>query len=265
MLSSARVCGALSQTCGSFLPSLGNLTVPGPGQVRFKAVRVNKPKRATWFRQSLLEISKPVWVEEQTSQNIWRNCQHALKEEERREYDDHINELEKFYVSEMVEHFEKSKMIAFFHANPMKRNNFRIAWQNGRRVGMELKDYHYRVGKAGLLGTRWENCLHFWFQFPGEMNMQPILFSPNLDPEKILKYERKVPEFVLLGCVVENRILSKKELQEMVKLPSLEQSRGELVSLLGYHQQQTVQLLQSNQQQLSTNLSQIINDASSKH
>ena len=128
---------------------------------------------------------------------------------------------------------------------------------------MELKEYHYRVGKAGLQGTQWENCLHFWFKFPGEMNLQPILFSPEVDPAKLIKYERKVPEFTLIGCVVENRILSRRELQEMVKLPSLDQSRGELLSILGHQQQRTLQLLQSNQQQLSTNLSQMIKDASS--
>lgn len=126
---------------------------------------------------------------------------------------------------------------------------------------MELKEYHHRVGKAGLKGTQWENCLHFWFKFPGEMNLQPILFSPNLQPDKILKYERKVAEFSLLACVVENRILSRKDLQEMVKMPGLEDSRAELVSILGYHQQNTLRLLQSNQQLLSTNLNQLIKDA----
>lgn len=162
----------------------------------------------------------------------------------------------------MVDLFEKSKMVAFFHSNPTKRNNIRTAWQNGRRVGMELKEYQYRVGKAGLRGTQWENCLHFWFKFPGEMNLQQILFSPTLEPDKLLKFERKVPEFTLLGCVVENRILSKKQVQELVKMPSLEQTRAELVSILGHRQQQTLSLLQSNQQQLTTNLNQLIADQS---
>lgn len=127
---------------------------------------------------------------------------------------------------------------------------------------MDLKEYHYRVGKVGLRGTKWENCLHFWFKFHGEMNHQHILFSPELEPEKLLKYERKVPEFHLLGCVVENRILSKKEIQAMVQLPSLEQSRGELAAILGHHQQTTLRLLNSNQQQLASNLSQFIKDNS---
>eukprot|EP00088_Acartia_fossae_P032513 TRINITY_DN33280_c0_g1_i1.p1 TRINITY_DN33280_c0_g1~~TRINITY_DN33280_c0_g1_i1.p1 ORF type:complete len:262 (+),score=9.97 TRINITY_DN33280_c0_g1_i1:51-836(+) len=241
---------------------LSNLIIPRAGQVRFRQVRISKPKRAPWFRQNLLEISKPAWTSEVPIDDVWIDCEYAKKEEERREWNDEVNKLEEFYVREMVEQFEKSRMIAFFHANPMSRNSFRTAWQNGRRIGMELKEYHHRVGKAGLRGTQWENCLHFWFQFPGEMNLQPILFSPNLQPDKLLKYEKKVPEFHLLGCVVENRILSRREVQELVKMPSLEQSRGELLSILNFHQQRTLQLLQSNQQQLSTNLSQYIKDQS---
>jgi len=240
----------------------GNLTIPGAGQVRYKNVRINKPKRATWFRQNMLAISAPVWNKEEPIEDIWRDCEHDLKMEEKKSWEEDINQLEHFYVREMVDLFERSKMIAFFHSNPIKRPNVHIAWQNGQRIGMDLKEYHYRVGKVGLRGTKWENCLHFWFKFHGEMNHQHILFSPELEPEKLLKYERKVPEFHLLGCVVENRILSKKEIQAMVQMPSLEQSRGELAAILGHHQQTTLRLLNSNQQQLATNLSQFIKDNS---
>ena len=56
---------------------------------------------------------------------------------------------------------------------------------------MELQRYQRRVGVAGLRGTKWENCLHFFMNFPGEHN-QPILFSPKTDPKKLLAYEKKV-------------------------------------------------------------------------
>jgi len=209
-----------------------------------------------------LAISKPKWQEEEPIQDIWRNCEYAFKEAERKEYEDGINQLEEFYVREMMENFERSKMVAFFYANPMSKKKFHLAWQNGRRLDMELKEYHHRIGKAGLTGTRWHNCLHFWFNFPGEMNLQPILFSPDLDPAKLVKYEKKVPEFTLIGCVYGDRILSRSQIQQLVKLPNLEQSRAELVSVLGHHQRRTVALLQSNQQQLCTNLSQLVKDAS---
>jgi hypothetical protein len=43
------------------------------------------------------------------------------------------------------------------------------------------------------------------------MNLQPIVFSPTLNPDLLLKYERKIPEFTLLGAVVGNQIFSKKQ------------------------------------------------------
>ena len=57
---------------------------------------------------------------------------------------------------------------------------------------MELQRFQRRVGVAGLRGTKWENCLHFFINFPGE-HTQPILFSPKTDPKKLLAYEKKVP------------------------------------------------------------------------
>eukprot|EP00088_Acartia_fossae_P025325 TRINITY_DN26150_c0_g1_i1.p1 TRINITY_DN26150_c0_g1~~TRINITY_DN26150_c0_g1_i1.p1 ORF type:complete len:265 (-),score=35.75 TRINITY_DN26150_c0_g1_i1:54-848(-) len=231
-------------------------------QVRYKQIRLKKPKRASPFRQQLLALSKPEWDEDEKIEDIWKNCKYVEKENEKKLYEAHINQLEKFYVKEMVEQFENSKMIAFFHHNPIKTIKRHAAWQNARRAGMELEQYHYRVGMAGLTGTKWESCLHFWFKFSGEMNFQQILFAPEVNPDKILKYEKKVPEFFLLGAVIDNRILSKKQIQDMTKMPSLDTCRGELVSILGYHQQRTLQLLQANQQQLSSNLTQLIKDRS---
>ena len=66
-----------------------------------------------------------------------------------------------------------------------------VVSQNGRRAGMELQRFQRRVGVAGLRGTKWENCLHFFMNFPGE-HTQPILFSPKTDPKKLLAYEKKV-------------------------------------------------------------------------
>lgn len=240
------------------LPTLGVL--PSSGQVRHRVVKVRKPVRAPWFRQQLLAISKPSWAVEVPVEDIYRNCQHAEKERERVVWEDHINQLERFYVEEMVDLFHRSKMVAIFHSNPISRSNFRIAWQNGRRIGMELKQYNRRIGKAGLVGTQWENFLHYWFQFPGNLVDQPLLFSPTVEPALLLRYERKVPEFSLLACVVENRILSRAQLVAMQDMPDLATCRAELAGLLAHHQRRTVGLLQAGQQQLTTNLAQLVKD-----
>ena len=91
---------------------------------------------------------------------------------------------------------------------------------------------------------------------------QPLLFSPTVEPAKILRYEKKVPEFSLLACIVENRILSRAQLAAMVDMPDLATCRAVLVGLLSHHQRRTVGLLQANQQQLAANLDQLIKDRS---
>ena len=134
-----------------------------------------------------------------------------------------------------------------------------LVFQHGRRAGMELARFQRRVGLAGLRGTKWENCLHFFMSFPGE-HMQPVLFSPKADPKRLLAYERKVPEFHLLAAVIHGRILSKAAVAELVHTPDLASQRAELAALLEHQQRRTLGLLQSGQQQLATNLGQYVAD-----
>merc|ERR1711981_938783 len=226
--------------------------LPSPGQIRFKRVNIQKPRRPDWFRQQLLAVAAPRYLPPQTVEEMPDSCEMAEKKEEEREWKKHINQLEKFYVLEMVEMFEKSEMIAFFHTNPIKEADWRKAWQNGRRSGMELQRFQRRVGVSGLSGTKWENCLHFFMNFPGE-HTQPILFSPKTDPKKLL-------EFQLLAAVIHGRILSKAGVQELVTIPDLATQRAELSALLTFNQRKTLSLLGANQQTLSTNLDQYVKD-----
>ena len=118
-------------------------------------------------------------------------------------------------------------MVAFFHTNPITQRNFKKAWQariyvtaiwnsmynlvyfqDGRRIGMDLKHYNIRIAKYGLRNTQWENCLRFFMDYNVEYQReyleQMMLFSPEVKPAQLLKYEKKVPDFFLLGAVVEN-------------------------------------------------------------
>ena len=62
--------------------------------------------------------------------------------------------------------------------------------------------------------------------------------------------------------MVENRILDRAGVEALVKMPTLESLLGETVALLNSPAQKTSQLLNSNQQALSTNLSQYVKDKS---
>jgi len=235
--------------------------IPGPGQVRFRKINITRPHQPNFFRRQLLAISKPEWDEHVPIDVEPLNCQHEAKYAERKIWLDHVNQLEKFYVEEMIELFNSSSMIAFYLSNPIPRCNFRKAWQNGRRMGgMELMKFNYRVGKAALQGTQWENCLHFFPQCYDKDHEQPILFASEIKPKNLLSFEKKVPEFHLLGAVIHGRILSRAQVMALVNTPDLEQQRQELVSILGANQARFTQLLSSNQSQLSRNLEQYVKD-----
>ena len=50
------------------------------------------------------------------------------------------------------------------------------------------------------------------------------------------------------GVIVENRLLSKRRLQDMVKMPPMDALRAELCAILSTPAQKTASLLSSNQQ-----------------
>jgi hypothetical protein len=122
--------GVLVRALAAVRPAPGRLSVlPGPGQVRFKRINIQRPHRPSWFRQQLLAVSKPRWEDEVAIEDLPEHCEQAEQLEERKEWQEHINQLERFYVAEMMEMFGKSQMIAFFHTNPIREADWRKAWQ----------------------------------------------------------------------------------------------------------------------------------------
>ena len=63
--------------------------------------------------------------------------------------------------------------------------------------------------------------------------------------------------------MVENQILDRDEVEAAAKLPELEVLLAETLAILNSPAQKTLQLLNSNQQNLTTNLSQLIKDQKS--
>ena len=234
--------------------------VPSWSQVRFRKIMVKRPHQPDWFRKKLLGVSKPYWDDEVPIENEPLQCEYVAEQNEKEVWLNHINQLEKFYVEELKDLFTNSQMIGFYHTNPIARCNFRKAWQNGRRMNMELVRYNFRVGKAALRDTEYENCLHFFFNCYTQDYEQPMTFCPEVKPKQLITMEKKTPEFHLLGAVMYGRILSRKQVIELNDIPDLDQQRAQLVALLNANQSKLTSLLQSNQQQLSTNLDQYIKD-----
>lgn len=144
---------------------------------------------------------------------------------------------------------------------------------------MELKSYNRRIGHESLKGSKWENLLHFW---DTSKTAQFLVFSPEIEAKKLLALDRKIPDLFLMGtdvlvvsaclarsprprtslsaALVDDRILSKRELQDLAKLPPIDVLRAELSSILQTPARRTSSLLGRSQQQLSQNLEQYLKD-----
>jgi len=92
-------------------------------------VNITKPHQPDFFRKKLLAYSKPYWDENVSIEDEPKDCKWMEKREEKVKWDDHVNQLEKFYVQEMMDLFHSSQMIAFYYTNPIPNCNFRKAWQ----------------------------------------------------------------------------------------------------------------------------------------
>ena len=85
--------------------------LPSTGQVRFKRkINVKRPHQPDWFRKQLLAVSKPRWDPDVAIEDEPLNCAHVEKAYEKDRWKDHINQLERFYVEEMTDHFNNSQI-----------------------------------------------------------------------------------------------------------------------------------------------------------
>ncbi len=219
-----------------------------------------RPLPTAWFRLQLLEVTKPVHTPKHpTTEHLWRDCP-KREDELASEAKKVPNDWEMLYVRQMEEYLRESKMVGIFHANSVKLRPAKRAWQAARRAGMELCEYEYVMGRAALMGTKWDNLMHFFDTCAN--GTQHLCFSKEVKVKKLLDLDKKMPEYLLLGAVIENRLLSRRELQEYLKMPPLDTQLGQLCAILEMPVQKTVSQLGSSQQALSRNLDQYVKDQS---
>lgn len=210
----------------------------------------------------MLEFAAPIISEKHpTTQYLWQDCP-KHQEDQIREERNTPNPYEALYVKELSELLKQSKMVGIYHFNAINSRANRKAWQNARRLKMDLKTYEPVMVKGALKDSPWEN-LTFFLGGTFARDGLRLVFSPSVNADALFQFEKKVTEAFLMAAVVENRILDRRELEQLSKMPPLESLLAETLAILNSPTQKTLQLLNSNQQKLSTNLSQYIKDKTS--
>ena len=148
------------------------------------------------------------------------------------------NDYEMIYVREMQEFLATSKMVAVFQAQGVRfKWKWHRAWQNARRcvkqlrdrfccdltlgcprlirihglcffffffslffrAGMELRKYEEVMIRAAAAGTKYEAAIAHFLDTTTMRGLHHFVFSPEVQPKKMLDLDRKLPDFLLLG------------------------------------------------------------------
>lgn len=161
---------------------------------------------------------------------------------------DEINPYEAILAREVKNWFDHSQMTVALHINSMNGEDFFKARVAFHKNGMQLKKYGSRVLKLGLASTKYEEllCLSKTSAFS-----TAFIFSPEHKKiATVLKILKKIPQIHLLCGVIDDRLMSKNEIVDYSKMPSIDVVRSQFVNVLNMASSQLVQNLTSHQSNL---------------
>lgn len=128
---------------------------------------------------------------------------------------------------------------------------------------MKYKIHGKEVMTAAVKGTKYEPILSLY------QSHTSVAFGPDPNVQKLLKTTKKYPKVILLGkslkkfklkikfflaAIVEDRFLSRAELDRLASLPDLQTARANLVATLNAGAQNIVKQLNQHQGQLVQHL-----------
>ncbi|CAG2241222.1 MRPL10 [Mytilus edulis] len=213
-----------------------------------KKWNVQRPKPRVWKARVLESITRPIYVEDIVP--ISQSCEKL----EITTQDTEVDEYEEFMYKQVKKMFDENTMILVCQMLSMPTVDKRKAINTMKDNGMRLWFYNNRLIRRAIT------------EYSQYKNMAPWIIGSNVyvvcpEPKvkEALKILKKIPDFIVLGGLVENSLYSKDGLTHYSQLPNIEQLRGELVSVLNMAAGgKTHSLLESHQQTLCRNLTQYV-------
>lgn len=172
-------------------------------------------------------------------------CRDILFENSKRKED---NPYETILAREVRNWFDHSQMIGIVHINPISGEDFFKARVAFHKEGMQLKKYGNTVMRKAIEDSKYEALM----SLVGLKTFSTgFIFCPeHKKVNTILKILKKTPQMHLLCGVVEDRLLSRKELMDYAKMPDISIARSQIVNVLNMAGGHIVQRLESHQSNL---------------
>lgn len=221
--------------------------VPRLESLRFRRVNVQKPREPHYERAKYLALVKPMY-EVDKSAYLPPSVTCRKTEEQKRNTTRIDNPLERIIAKELYDKCESSKMVCFVHTNPISGEDQFQARVLLKRDNMEIGVYSKYTVATAFENTRYEAIL------PLFVTHTAIIFSQETNIDKLLKVLKKVPQYILMGGIIDNRLLSVTQLKKYSELKDITTARAQLVSVLNLCAQQTVSQLMAHPQRLIAQL-----------
>uniref|UniRef100_A0A182RWR2 Large ribosomal subunit protein uL10m n=1 Tax=Anopheles funestus TaxID=62324 RepID=A0A182RWR2_ANOFN len=210
---------------------------------RFRGkINIQRPRPPHYERARVLEIIKPYYKKPEFD----APCIDAERMQQSKTVN---NPYETIIAREARNWFEHSKLVALLHVNSIRQEDMFKVQVALHRHNISVKVYGKSIMRKAVADTKYEAIM------PLFEAKTAIIFSPEGQKIKhVLNVLKKTPQLVLMGGIVEGKLLSRNEFMAYATMPDLTTVRaqfaavldnvgGKIVADLQCHQSQLVNLL----------------------
>nr|CAH7759722.1 unnamed protein product [Callosobruchus chinensis] len=157
---------------------------------RFRGkINLSRPRAPHFEKAAFLELTKPWYISIKKDKKPFELCK-GFKQETTKNED---NPFQRFIAQELHTWFTSSRLIGFYHHNPMDADQEFKAFSLFKKEKMHFKKYGKKTLEMAVKGTPFETVLDFY------VSQNMTVFSPEPEIKKMLKITKKFPQLVLLG------------------------------------------------------------------
>ncbi|KAB0791825.1 hypothetical protein PPYR_09147 [Photinus pyralis] len=226
------------------IKQLFHLSPPSPllQSVRFRSkINIQKPQLPHHVKATFLELTKPMFPRKVKTPIEFCNKGNIYAK-------DGENPYQEIIAGEVFRWFQSSRLVAFYHMNPMSSDQKFKAFASFKKEKMHFQNFGRRTMELAVKGTAYEAALSLY------VSRNFIVFSPEPEIKKLLKISKKFPEIILMAGIYEGKFLSKDELVSYSAIPNIQTAQADLVRTLDSLGGQLVQNLNIHQNTLMHNL-----------
>nr|CAI5857037.1 unnamed protein product [Callosobruchus analis] len=157
---------------------------------RFRGkIHLSRPRAPHFEKAAFLALTKPWYISTKKDKKPFELCKGFNKD--RTENVD--NPFQKFVAQELHGWFTSSRLIGFYHHNPMNADDEFKAYCLFKNEKMHFKKYGKKTLEMAIKETPYEAVLDFY------VSQNMTVFSPEPEIKKMLNISKKFPQLVLLG------------------------------------------------------------------